>query len=164
MESLLAMMQFGDGAGAAIVSAQPEGLAIDRFFARSLPDSADMIRWTIGDQGFVMHLAGAVPHRIALALQDSEIRDALVGGGPIDSWAVHAGGRSVLDAVERSLDLPADALADARAILKDNGNMSSATLMFVLERIMAARTAEDGLAIAFGPGLAAEGFHFRSAP
>lgn len=163
LESLLAMLQFGDGAGAAIVSAEPTGLAIDRFFAQTLPDSADLIRWTIGDEGFVMHLAGAVPNRIADALHDPAMRAALVGDAPVDRWAVHAGGRSVLDAVERSLALPDDALADSRAVLADKGNMSSATIMFVLERILAGEPVGNGVAIAFGPGLAAEGFHFRSA-
>ena len=164
LEPLLAMLQFGDGAGAAIVSAEPSGLAIDRFFAHTLPDSAALIRWTIGDEGFIMHLDGAVPNRIAEALHDTPTRAALIGGDPVDRWAVHAGGRSVLDGVERGLDLPRGALADSRAILAENGNMSSATLMFVLERILAGDGAENGIAIAFGPGLAAEGFHFRSVP
>jgi len=162
LEPLLAMLQFGDGCGAAIVSAQPEGLALDGFFAHTLPDSDELIGWKIGDEGFVMHLAGAVPNRIAEALQDAPTRSALLGDAPIDHWAVHAGGRSVLDAVERSLGLAEDALSDSRTILSDKGNMSSATIMFVLERMLARGRVENGLAIAFGPGLAAEGFHFRS--
>jgi predicted naringenin-chalcone synthase len=163
LEALLAQLQFGDGAAAAIVTAEETGLALDRFVAATLPDSADLIRWDIGDEGFIMHLAGAVPNRIAEALADPDTRHALIGDRPIDGWAVHAGGRSVLDAVERSIGLPHDALADSRAVLAANGNMSSATLMFVLERIMAGPRVENGLAIAFGPGLAAEGFGFRSA-
>jgi predicted naringenin-chalcone synthase len=157
------MLQFGDGAAAAIVSAEPSGLAIDRFFAHTLPDSADLIRWTIGDEGFVMHLAGAVPARISEALQDGPIVHALTGDAPVDRWAVHAGGRSVLDAVAHGLDLPSDALAPSRGVLAEYGNMSSATIMFVLERILGGDPTDNGVAIAFGPGLAAEGFHFRSA-
>lgn len=163
LEPLLAMLQFGDGAAAAIVSAAAEGVAIDRFFAHTLPDSAELIGWTIGDEGFVMHLDGAVPHRIGEALHDPTARRALIGEEPVDRWAVHAGGRSVLDAVERGLDLPPHALADSRTVLAEKGNMSSATIMFVLERIMAGAPTANGVAIAFGPGLAAEGFHFRSA-
>ena len=82
----------------------------------------------------------------------------------VDGWAVHAGGRSILDAVERALDLPRDALAASRTVLEDVGNMSSATLMFVLARLLEAPRIERGVALAFGPGLAAEGFRFRSAP
>ena len=88
------------------------------------------------------------------------------GHGPaaIDGWAVHAGGRSILDAVETSLALPPDALASARGVLHDHGNMSSATLMFTLARMLDGPPIERGVALAFGPGLAAEGLGFRSAP
>lgn len=162
--ALLAMLQFGDGAGAAIVSAEPEGLAIERIFAATLPDSDTLMRWTIGDQGFVMELSGAVPNRIADALGDATTRELITGGRTADAWAVHAGGRSVLDAVERALALPAEALADSRGVLAGCGNMSSATLMFVLQRMLARGAAiEHGVAVAFGPGLAAEGFGFRTA-
>jgi predicted naringenin-chalcone synthase len=163
IEALLAQLQFGDGAAAAIVSAEQTGLALDRFVAATLPDSADLIRWTIGDEGFAMHLAGAVPNRIAEALGDTATRTALIGSEPVDGWAVHTGGRSVLDAVERAIDLPSAALAHSRAVLADKGNMSSATLIFVLERFLAGEHIANGVALAFGPGMAAEGFSFRSA-
>jgi predicted naringenin-chalcone synthase len=163
LEALLAQLQFGDGAAAAIVSADEQGLALDRFVVATLPDSAGLIRWTIGDEGFVMHLDGAVPNRIADALGDTDTRRALVGDLPVDGWAIHAGGRSVLDAVERSIGLPPEALAHSRKVLAEKGNMSSATLMFVLARFLAGPPVENGIAIAFGPGLAAEGFGFRTA-
>lgn len=166
IEPLLAMLQFADGAAAALVSAEPRGLAIERFFAATLPDSADLIRWTIGDQGFAMHLSGEVPGRIAAALGDASFRQRLLGGkapADIGAWAVHAGGRSILDAVEHALDLPDRALAASRDVLELYGNMSSATLMFVLAELMAQPDIADGIAIAFGPGLAAEGFALRRA-
>jgi predicted naringenin-chalcone synthase len=166
LESLLAQMQFGDGAGAALVSAAPGGLAIDAPFAMTLPDTPSLIRWDIGDQGFAMHLSGRVPATIAGALSDPAVRDALlpVGAGTVGDWAVHAGGRSILDAVEQGLALAPDALDDSRQVLHDNGNMSSATLLFVLRRKLARRAADrQGLALAFGPGVAAEGFLFRAA-
>lgn len=163
IEPLLAMLQFGDGAAAAIVSAEPRGLALERFFAATLPDSDDLIRWTIGDEGFIMHLGGAVPNRIGEALADPVTRAAIAGPGTRDAWAVHGGGRSVLDAVARGMALAPDMLADSRAVLAAYGNMSSATLMFVLTRKLAGAPIADGVAVAFGPGLAAEGFGFRSA-
>ena len=77
-------------------------------------------------------------------------------------WAVHAGGRSVLDAVQQGLSLPPEALRFSRDVLRDVGNVSSATLVFVLDRIMRARgTSRDGVAMAFGPGLSVETFRFR---
>lgn len=166
IEPLLAALQFGDGAAAALVTAEPAGLAMDAPFALTLPDSAGLIRWAIGDQGFAMHLSGEVPGRIAEALAEAPVRRALIGETPvaaIDGWAVHAGGRSILDAVEHGLGLGPAALDASRAVLRENGNMSSATLMFVLARLKRDAPPAHGLALAFGPGLAAEGFRFSAA-
>lgn len=163
IEPLLAMLQFGDGAAAALVSASGSGLAIERPFAINLPDSDTLIRWTIGDEGFAMHLSGAVPGRIGDALRDRDIQQLLAGDRPVDqldSWAVHAGGRSILDAVGTALALPPSALAPSRTVLEAYGNMSSATLMFVLAAIMSNKP-QNGVAIAFGPGLACEGFGYH---
>ncbi len=162
LEPLLAMLQFGDGAAAAVVEAEGAGLALDAPFAATLPDSAGLIEWHVGDTGFAMHLSGEVPGRIAAALGEDDTRGALTGGvetDHIDAWAIHAGGRSILDAVETGLSLAPDTLAESRGVLADNGNMSSATLMFVLERLFEKRPGA-GVALAFGPGLAAEGLRF----
>ena len=106
-----------------------------------------------------MHLSGEVPGRIALGLADPDFAIAALGGRApeaIDGWAVHAGGRSILDAVETAYRLPQGALWASRETLNDNGNMSSATLMFTLAKMLKGRPVER-------PGLAAEGFGFRSA-
>lgn len=164
VEELLAMMQFGDGAAAALVSAEPKGIRLSRPFAAAIPGSEGLIRWTIGDTGFSMHLSGAVAGHIATALQDPSVRYGIFGRiftDEIDTWAVHAGGRSILDAVQRALDLPDDALQASRAVLSAYGNMSSSTLMFVLAGLLGLPDRRRGLALAFGPGLAAEGFHFE---
>jgi len=165
IEPLLAMLQFGDGAAAALVTAEPGGFAIERPFSSALPDSGELIRWAITDRGFAMHLSGEVPARIATALADPAFVASLGVDRPaaVDAWAVHAGGRSILDAVEQALALPSDALQASREVLGAFGNMSSATLMFVLADLLATRTARHGVALAFGPGLAAEGFVFWSA-
>ena len=168
LEPILAMLLFGDGAAAALVTADPVGLAISDPFAMTVPGSEELIRWTVGDMGFAMHLSGAVPAKIGEAIADPVFRAGLGDIAAIDGWAVHAGGRTVLDAVEQGFGLPPEALADSRAVLRDCGNMSSATLMFVFARILeearhGGKPIEQGLAIAFGPGLAAEGFRFRSA-
>ena len=166
IEPLLAMLQFGDGAAAALVSAEPEGFAIFDPFAAALADTAELIRWTIGDVGFAMHLSGEVPAQITRALSNPAVRTRMLGRDApetIDAWAVHAGGRSVLDAVQNALSLPAHALEASRDMLARFGNMSSSTLMFVLAELLEDPAAKEGLAIAFGPGLAAEGFRFRRA-
>jgi predicted naringenin-chalcone synthase len=139
------------------------------FRSATLPDSADLITWRIGNQGFDMHLSGKVPGRIATALRrELEREDAggLLRGQAtqqIDLWAVHAGGRTVLDGVEQGLRLSRHALAWSREVLRDFGNMSSATILFVLDRMLRGGEGENGLAMAFGPGLCAETFRFRRA-
>ena len=159
IEPLLAMLQFGDGAAAALVETKGEGLSIEAPFSLALPDSGDLIRWHIGDQGFAMHLSGEVPHRISLALGSPETREIIGNSGKSTHWAVHAGGRSILDAVAEGLELSPQALDPSRSILRDYGNMSSSTLMFALSHFMG-EPSGSGTALAFGPGLACEGFHF----
>jgi len=166
IEPLLAMLQFADGASASLVTAEPTGFAISHPFAAALPDSSELIRWNIGDSGFAMHLSGEVPGRIGEALRDEAVRERVLGGAEpeeIDAWAVHAGGRSVLDAVEHGLALPQGALAESRDVLARFGNMSSSTLPFVLAEQLPNPERRRGIALAFGPGLAAEGFRFKRA-
>jgi predicted naringenin-chalcone synthase len=162
-EPLLAMLQFSDGAAAGIVSAEPYGLALGEGRSLALEQSEDLIRWDIGDKGFAMQLSGEVPGRLRTALGEPAVQEQLFGGdAPPPLLAVHAGGRSVLDAVEAALHVPADALADSRAVLAAWGNMSSATILFVLARMMERKATGEGIAIAFGPGLAAEAIRFTA--
>ena len=162
LESLLAMAQFADGAAAAIVTAQGPGLVLGDGLSMTLEESHSLITWTIGDTGFAMELSGDVPIRLAGALADPHIAAAISAGEPAESivaWAVHPGGKSIIDAVERSLGLAPAKVAASRAVLQECGNMSSATVLFVLERLMAEKPA-SGIALAFGPGLAMEGLRF----
>ena len=166
LETVLSFLLFADGASAALVTADPVGLAVEDFRSAIVPDSAGLITWHIGDQGFDMHLSGKVPGRIAGVLRgelEGKGCGLLRGDSPdaYDLWAVHAGGRTVLDAVEIGLSLDGRALRHSRGVLHDFGNMSSATVMFVLARIMAEREGTRGLAMAFGPGMVAETFRFR---
>lgn len=162
LESLLAMSQFADGAAAAIIGHVEPGLEIGEGISATLADSGELITWTIGDTGFSMELSGEVPGRLADALQADDLRKRLSNGislPEVEAWAVHPGGKSILDAVERGLELAEGRLDHSRGVLHDFGNMSSATVLFVLERIMAERPS-SGLALAFGPGLALEGLRF----
>jgi predicted naringenin-chalcone synthase len=158
LEEVLSFMVFGDGAAAALVSADPIGLSLDRFHAVLAPEAADQIVWSIGDQGFDMVLSGKVPASVGAALRTR--RDEVLDGAAVADiahWAVHPGGRSVLDAVESALDLDPVALSASREVLRRHGNMSSATILFVLKALMAGVGAgERGCAMAFGPGLTAE--------
>ncbi len=171
LETILSAMLFGDGASAALVSARPSGVALRDFRAATLPATQELITWRIGDTGFLMGLSGEVPAQIATVLSQELARNdsggILRGTRPADYdlWAVHAGGRTVLDAVEQGFDLGPDALAVSRSVLRDHGNMSSATIMFVLQRMMASAPVSNarGFGMAFGPGMVAETFRFELA-
>jgi predicted naringenin-chalcone synthase len=170
LEVILSALLFGDGCAASLVSAQPEGIALKDFRVATIPDTRDLITWRIGDAGFEMGLSGEVPHQIANALRHESTRNddgGILRGqhkDDFDLWAVHAGGRTILDAVEQGLDLGPEALRWSRGVLRDFGNMSSATLMFVLGRIMQdAPPSSNGFGMAFGPGLVAETFRFSLA-
>ena len=166
LEKVLSFLLFGDAAAAALVTAEPHGIALESFRAANVPGTADLITWRIGDQGFDMHLSGQVPPTIAAALRAERARNdsgGLLGGrspAEIVHWAVHAGGRTVLDAVEQGLELGEHALAHSRSVLREVGNVSSATLPFVLSRLLAGAEKGPGMAMAFGPGLSAETFRF----
>ena len=167
IETVLSFLLFGDGCAAALVTADPTGIALRDFRNAVIPDSQELITWHIGDQGFRMYLSGKVPGRIAGALREELARaddDGLLRGEgtqAIDLWAVHGGGRTVLDAVEVGLGLEVSALFHSRAVLRDYGNMSSATVMFVLARMLREGVRSSrGFAMAFGPGMVAETFRF----
>ena len=110
-----------------------------------------------------MRLSGEVPGALADALPAAV--DTLVGRTrPVDLWAIHPGGRSVLDAAERALGLSSAALEPSRSVLRDYGNMSSPSILFVLAEMMRQEPGSGarGLAMAFGPGLTAEGMRFTA--
>ncbi len=165
LEQVLSFLLFADGCSASLVSAEPKGLAMDSFLAVGLPDSSRLITWRIGDGGFDMHLSGQVPGEIKRAMKDVGCK--MTRGRDlqsIDLWAVHPGGRTILDAVEQGLELPPDSLRFSRDILSRYGNMSSATVMFVLQKVMAeAQSGQQGCAMSFGPGVTAETMLFHVA-
>jgi alpha-pyrone synthase len=164
LEQLLAFTVFADGCAAYLVTAQPSGLAIDSFLAVNLSATDQLITWRIGEQGFDMHLSGQVPGKLRQGLAEAGSRIAQGHRlSSIDLWAVHPGGRTILDAVEQGLELPAGALAESRGILLNYGNMSSASVMFVLRELMQrARPGQIGCAMSFGPGVTAETMMFHA--
>ena len=113
--------------------------------------------WSV--QATTSRPSGKVPGRIRRWLPEHGFE--LLPRDPPALWAVHAGGRSILDAVQQGLRLRPDALRFSRDVLRDYGNMSSATLMFVLAKILRDEDARgSGVAMAFGPGLSVETFAF----
>lgn len=163
IDDIIATSVFADGAASVIVrSGRPSsgGLRVDGFSSIIAPNSEDDMAWTIGDTGFNMVLSTGVPdilrENIAGAVDDL-LDDLDLGRTDIAAWAIHPGGRSILDRVSEALDLTDGALDDAREILRSHGNMSSPTILFVLQRMIGRVSAGDRIfAAAFGPGLTVE--------
>src|ERR1035437_2196435 len=164
LEQILSFLLFADGCAACLVSADEVGLGMDSFLALNIPKTSHLITWRIRGGGFEMQLSGQVPGELCRAMK--EIGSVVTRGKDplaVDLWAVHLGGRTILDAVEKGLGLRADALTHSRDVLANFGNMSSATVMFVLKQVMQhAQTGQQGCAMSFGPGVTAETMLFRS--
>jgi alpha-pyrone synthase len=163
LEQVLSFLLFADGCSASIVSAEPKGIELQSFYSAVMPDSGDQITWAIGGSGFDMNLSGKVPGTIAAGLPAC-LPNILSGDGmdKFRHWAIHPGGRTILDAVREGADLPEEFLQSSRRVLRDFGNMSSATIMFVLKDIMQ-RGDGRGCGMAFGPGLTVESLLFQQA-
>jgi predicted naringenin-chalcone synthase len=164
LEQVLSFLIFADGCAASLVTAEPKGLKLQSFHSTIIPSSAEQITWHIGGTGFDMVLMGSVPGTIARALPAN--LGAILGGAEpeaIAHWAVHPGGRTILDAVESGVGLAPERLQASRGILRRYGNMSSASIMFVLQEIMQSGAAPGlGCGMAFGPGLTVESLLFQA--
>jgi prepilin-type processing-associated H-X9-DG protein len=167
-ERVVANALFADGAAATVLAADPPvagpGQAAPpwRLLASGstvLPDSADAMAWTIADHGFEMGLSPRVPALIAARLApwlDGWLAAQGLDRAAIGSWALHPGGPRLLEAVRECLDLPASAIEASTAVLRECGNMSSATILFILDRLQRAGAPLPCVALAFGPGLCVE--------
>jgi predicted naringenin-chalcone synthase len=161
---LLCFFLWGDGCSASLISAEPLGIELQSFYSTVLAQGADQMAWRIGPQGFDITLSGKVPQTLALALPCHI--GCVLGGrsiSDIELWAVHPGGRSILDAVGAAIDLNDEALHCSREVLRQFGNMSSATVPFVLKAMLDKQLSGLGCGMAFGPGLTAESMIFRLA-
>jgi alpha-pyrone synthase len=160
LEKVLSFLPFADGCAASLIRLDEHGFALDSFRAVSIPDTRDLILWRIGDLGFDMVLSGRIPVELKKSMR--EHAKELDPDGKMDLWAVHPGGRTILNAVGEGLELAPEKLAPSRSVLRRFGNMSSATVMFVLHDMMReAEPGQRGCAMSFGPGLTAETMNFH---
>lgn len=160
VDQLIANTLFSDGAAAAIVAGDAvAGVELAATHTTLIADTAGEMRWTIGDRGFEMTLGAQVPSVLEREV-GAWVRGALDGEGlsvsDIGGWAIHPGGPRVIDAVTAALALDPRAGDPSRAVLRECGNMSSATLLFILERLQRAEVPRPWVGLAFGPGLVGE--------
>jgi len=152
---------FADGAAACIIASSDETAApvLRRTASVLLPDCHDDMTWTIGQGGFTMTLSPRVPDVLSRHVRPWV--EALLAheGMSIDdvaSWAIHPGGPRVLKTVADALGLPSSVTETSARVLREHGNMSSATILFILQQLLEHRDATPALALAFGPGLTGE--------
>jgi predicted naringenin-chalcone synthase len=158
-QKIVANALFADGAAAVVGTAAGMGWQVRATGSCVLPASADAMSWTIGENGFEMTLSKRVPQLITQNLRPW-LTAWLAGQGvafeEVGSWAIHPGGPRILGAVEESLLLSGEASADSRAVFAEFGNMSSPTVLFILDRLRRREAALPCVALGFGPGLVAE--------
>lgn len=129
-----------------------------------LEDSEELMAWRIGDHGFEMSLSARVPGVIERELRpwlDRWLASQGLDVGRIASWALHPGGPRILEACVRATGIREDAAAVSRQVLRAYGNMSSPTVLFILDRLRQSHAPRPCVALGFGPGLAAEAALFR---
>lgn len=154
---------FSDGAGALVGAPCADGPSgIWRLEATGsciLPHSKEDMTWAIGNHGFEMRITKKVPRLIAEHLRpwfEEWLARAGLEVPDVGSWAIHPGGPRILSAAERALGLPEGAASVSREVLAECGNMSSPTILFILDRMARRQAPRPCVALGFGPGLAAE--------
>jgi len=161
--AVVANALFADGAGAAVVTTGRSGHGNAPVLAATgswlAPGSEEAMTWRIGDRGFRMTLSPEVPALIRRDLRQG-LEPWLEGQGltvgDVGGWAVHPGGPRILTAVTEALDLDPTAVDISRSVLAEHGNMSSPTVLFVLDRLRSAGAPRPWVALGFGPGLTTE--------
>lgn len=167
MDNITSSLLFGDGSAAVLVTGDnynKKGLVLSSFYSEVIPKGKRDMAWELSSTGFLMTLSGYIPDLIeadfpsiverAMAKEDSK---------EISHWCIHPGGKRVLDAIGKSMDFKENELMNSYNTLEDFGNLSSATILFVLDRMMKEEKPVKKLfGAAFGPGLTVETFTAHS--
>lgn len=163
LDNILSSMLFGDGSAAALVvgdDVSMDGLIIDSFHSEVIVKGKRDMAWELSSTGFLMTLSGYVPDLIEEDF--SPVIDKALAGTAreeVSHWCMHSGGKRILEAMQKSIGISADALQPSYDVLKQYGNLSSATVLFVLKRMLAEKTSIRKLVgAALGPGLTVETF------
>jgi predicted naringenin-chalcone synthase len=170
--NLLVASLFSDGAAACLVGApRSEGqdyFEIERFYTGIRPESTGDMVWQIGNHGFTLHLSALIPERLGEAAPHA-LGTLVADPSALGFWAIHPGGRGIVDRLAAIFGLTQEQLAPTRTVLRNFGNMSSPTILFVLHELRQrlrrphARST-NGVAMAFGPGLVTEMAHLVYVP
>jgi len=168
-DALVPNSLFGDGAASAVISARVphKDSSLFRVIAEAsaiLPETSHAMSWTIGDAGFRMTLATETPEFIRVGLHapvEAFLAQHGIAIGDVAGWAIHPGGPRVIESALGALALDANHGASSNHIMRNFGNMSSPTVLFILNELAGRRISGPVVALAFGPGLVAEMMLFR---
>ncbi len=164
-ENLLAAAIFADGAAACLVGAieraPPNCFVLEGFYTGIQPNTADEMVWQIGNHGFTLRLSPRVPVHLG-SVAPAALQRLFDPGEPPQFWAIHPGGRAIVQRLAEIFALTPDQVAPSLTVLRNYGNLSSPTILFVLDeqrrclRQCKPNAALPGVAMAFGPGLVIE--------
>jgi predicted naringenin-chalcone synthase len=164
MDSIASGLLFADGAAAALVSGDNrsnEGVSIGNFYSEVALNGQDDMAWNLSEKGFLMRLSSYIPQLLQAGITPL-LQNALKAGGfsrkDITRWAIHPGGRKILENIQKELNLTGNDLRVSFDVLREYGNMSSPTILFVLKHMLEDLNGHDEkiFAAAFGPGLTME--------
>lgn len=170
-EQLVAGALFGDGSAAVLVEGQPGAgisLAMEKAYCEVMPDGHEAMAWHISDFGFEMRLSAYVPVMLKQGIR--KLCGKLLNGsgldlGAVQHFAIHPGGKKILEVCEEQLDLEHEDNRHAWKVLREWGNMSSPTILYVLnefrKELQPQQDGETMIAMAFGPGLTVESMQMR---
>ena len=165
-DNITSAMLFGDGSAAVLI--QPDestskGLTIDGFYSEIIPKGKKDMAWELSSSGFLMTLSSYIPDLIEEDFELLVARATAATGiskSEILHWCIHPGGKKILESVASTLQLPPGALKESEEVLRNYGNMSSPTILFILKKIL--QQSNPGkqkiFSAAFGPGLTVETF------
>jgi len=157
---------FGDGSAAVLVTPdhfQLKGLQLTSFYSEVVPKGKKDMSWELSSTGFLMTLSGYVPDLIEEdfeSLVERALQKTWLNKTEIAQWCIHPGGKKILEVIQKKLALPENALESSYQVLKEQGNMSSPTILFVLKKMMNSTSEKNKrlFGAAFGPGLTMETF------
>lgn len=160
MDAIASNLLFGDGAAAVLVSNHRSNLALKSFYSEIVFDGQNEMAWNITSKGFLMQLSAYIPALINAKFKDfveKAATKAMFQKTIFENWALHPGGKKILDLIKISLQISDIGLSSSYEILKNYGNMSSPTVLFVLNHLQENRSNESPIFLAaFGPGLTME--------
>jgi predicted naringenin-chalcone synthase len=166
IDNITSSLLFGDGAAAVLVThddTAASGLRLEHFYSEVITRGKKDMAWELSSSGFLMTLSGYIPELLEedfSPLVTRALEKAGINKQTITRWCIHPGGKRILDSIYKSLQLINGELDDCYSVLRDHGNMSSATILFVLKKIMEGdpSTNDKIFGAAFGPGLTMETF------